>query len=181
MTRPQPERRPFLTDHERTRHDAGFAVNDVERPDNPADSRVLPDRRTPSWRTFVFGYFFSRRREHRRGPEQDNVFIDWHHPWLFFLAIGIMLLSTLDAFLTLQLLSKGATEINPVMAAMLEHGHIAFAASKMLLTGLGIMVLVFLSRLRLFNFLRTGLLLTLFFSFYACLVCYQGLLLMRVH
>ncbi|HEX2138164.1 MAG TPA: DUF5658 family protein [Woeseiaceae bacterium] len=153
----------------------------MERNDELSDSRVLPDRRTPSWRTFVFGYFLSRRREHRRGSERDNVFIDWHHPWLFFLATGIMLLSTVDAFLTLQLLNQGAIEINPIMAAMLERGHVAFAVSKMLLTGLGIMVLVFLSRLRLFNFLRTGLLLTLFFICYACLVCYQVLLLTRVY
>jgi Domain of unknown function (DUF5658) len=153
-------------------------VNDVEPSEDLGDSRVGPDRRSVTWRTFVFGYFLSRRREHRRRSERDNVFIDWHHPWLFFLATGIMLLSTVDAFFTLQLLDRGAIEVNPFMALMLEYGHIVFAASKMLLTGLGILVLVFLARLRLFNFLRTGLLLTLFFSFYACLVCYQAVLLM---
>ncbi len=151
---------------------------DVEDTNDMSNSRVLPDRRTPSWRTFVYGYALSRRREHRRVSERDGVFIDWHHPWLFFLATGIMLLSTVDAFMTLQLLDKGAVEINPVMAVMLGHGNIAFAASKMLLTGAGILVLVFLARLRLFNVLRTGLLLTLFFSGYTCLVCYQGLMLM---
>lgn len=160
------------------RTDAGTAVNDVEQTENLAESRVVPDRRSVTWRTFVFGYFLSRRREHRRRSERDNVFIDWHHPWLFFLATGIMLLSTVDAFLTLQLLDRGAIEVNPFMALMLEYGHLEFAGAKMLLTGLGILVLVFLARLRLFNFLRTGLLLTLFFSFYACLVCYQAVLLM---
>lgn len=153
----------------------------MEDMDDLSNSRVLPDRRTPSWRTFVFGYALSRRREHRRSSEFDSVFIDWHHPWLFFLATGIMLLSTVDAFMTLRLLDKGAVEINPVMAVMLDHGHIAFAVSKMLLTGLGILVLVFLARLRLFNFLRTGLLLTLFFSGYTCLVCYQVLMLMSAY
>ncbi|HET6629617.1 MAG TPA: DUF5658 family protein, partial [Woeseiaceae bacterium] len=152
-------------------------MNDSERADEIGESRVLPDRRAFTWRTFVFGYFLSRRREHRRTSERDSVFIDWHHPWLFFLGTGIMLLSTVDAFLTLQLLSKGAIEINPIMDLMLDHSHIAFAVTKMLLTGLGILVLVFLARLRLFNFMRTGLLLTLFFSFYACLVCYQAILL----
>jgi hypothetical protein len=160
---------------------AGTAVNDVEQGDDLGESRVVPDRRAVSWKTFVFGYFRSRRREHRRHSERDSVFLDWHHPWLFFLATGIMLLSTVDAFMTLQLLDKGAVEINPVMALMLEQSHIAFAASKMLLTGLGILVLVFLARLRLFNFMRTGLLLTLFFSFYACLVCYQAILLMGAY
>ncbi|HEX7075179.1 MAG TPA: DUF5658 family protein [Hyphomicrobiaceae bacterium] len=143
-----------------------------------SDTRVLPDRRRFTWRTVVFGYLRSRRRRHRRDSERDAPFIDWHHPWLFFLAVGIMLLSTLDAFLTLRLLERGAIEVNPVMAAMLGHGHFTFAASKMALTGLGIMTLVFLSRLRVFNLMRTGVLLTLFFSCYACLACYQLLMLL---
>lgn len=143
-----------------------------------SDTRVVPDRRRFSWRTVVFGYLLSRRRQHRRDAERDAPFIDWHHPWLFFLAVGIMLLSTFDAFMTLRLLERGAIEVNPIMAAMLGHGHFAFAASKMALTGLGIMTLVFLSRLRVFNLMRTGVLLTLFFSFYACLACYQFLMLL---
>ncbi len=161
--------------------DAGKTVNDAESTRDQGDSRVLADRRTPSWRTFVFGYCLSRRRRHRRSSEHDAAFIDWHHPWLFFLATGIMLLSTVDAFMTLRLLNAGAIEINPVMAHMLEHGHIAFTVSKMLLTGLGLLVLVFLARQRIFNFMRAGRLLTLFFSFYACLVCYQALMLMRAY
>lgn len=144
-----------------------------------SESRVLPDRRRFSWRTVVFGYLLSRRRRHRRVAEHDAVFIDWHHPWLFFMATGTMLLSTLDAFLTLRLLDRGAIEVNPVMAMMLGHGPLVFAASKMLLTGFGILTLVFLSRLRVFNLVRTGVLLTFFFSFYACLVCYEFLLLLR--
>ncbi len=160
--------------------DAASAVTDAKRRE-PGESRMLPDRRVLSWRTFVFGYLRSRRLGHRRGTERDGVFSDRHHPWLFFLATGIMLLSTADAFLTLELLNKGAIEVNPVMALMLEHGDIAFAASKMLLTGAGILVLVFVARLRLFNLMRTGLFLTLFFSVYACLVCYQAVALMHAH
>lgn len=151
---------------------------EAENAGSLSETRVLPDRRRFTWRTVVFGYLRSRRRRHRRDAERDAVFIDWHHPWLFFLAVGIMLLSTLDAFLTLRLLERGAIEVNPIMAAMLGHGHFAFAASKMVLTGLGIMTLVFLSRLRVFNLMRTGVLLTLFFSFYACLACYQFLMLL---
>lgn len=150
----------------------------MESADTLSEGRELPDRREFSWRTVLFGYLRSRRRRHRRSSEGDAVFTDWHHPWLFFLATGIMLLSALDAFLTLQLLDRGAIEVNPVMATMLRHGHFAFAVSKMLLTALGILTLVFLSRLRLFNFMRVGLLLTLFFSFYACLACYQFLLIL---
>lgn len=90
-----------------------------------------------------------------------------------------MILSTLDAFFTLQLLNRGAIEVNPAMALALEYGSGFFAGSKMLLTGTGILALVYMSRCRMFNRLRTGLILTTFFSMYACLVCYQLVLLMR--
>ena len=135
------------------------------------------ERRDFGWKTVVFGFLRSRRRDERRINDANALYSDWHHPWLFFLATGTMLLSTLDAFLTLQLISRGAVEINPVMAAVMGHGTFAFAAVKMLLTGAGILVLVFLSRSRLFNRFRTGLALTVFFSLYCCLVCYEFVLL----
>jgi hypothetical protein len=144
-----------------------------------AKNRDLSDRRAFGWRTVIFGFLRSRRREHRRSAEDEPVFIDWHHPWLFFLAVGTMLLSCLDAFFTLRLLDRGAIEVNPVMAIAINHGTVAFTVSKMLLTGFGILMLVFLSRSRLFNRVRTGLLLTLFFSVYACVICYQFVLLLE--
>lgn len=154
-------------------------MSNPEQGEAVLNSRETTDRRDFNWRTVVFGFIRSRRRSFRRRTEADAVFIDWHHPWLFFLATGIMLLSSLDAFFTLQLLDRGAIEANPVMAAALGHSNVLFAISKMLLTGFGILVLVFLSRSRLFNYIRTGLLLTLFFSCYACLVCYQFLLMIH--
>jgi hypothetical protein len=154
-------------------------MNDAERMELAAETRDIADRRALSWRTAFFGFLRSRRREHRRSTEDAPVFIDWHHPWLFFLAVGTMLLSCLDAFLTLRLLELGAIEVNPVMALALGYGAAVFTTSKMLLTGLGILMLVFLSRSRLFNRVRTGLFLTLFFSAYACLVCYQFVQLLR--
>lgn len=88
-----------------------------------------------------------------------------------------MILSCLDAFMTLQLLQRGAVEINPIMAAAIGHSVFAFAATKVALTGFGILVLVFLSRARFMDRIRTGIMLTVFFSFYACLVCYEFVLL----
>jgi hypothetical protein len=139
----------------------------------------MPDRRLFSWRTVAYGYMRSRRHAHRRSSESAPVFIDRHHPWLFFLATGTMLMSSIDAYFTLKLLDRGAVELNPVMALAMEYGTGSFVASKMLLTALGILMLVVLSRCRLFNCVRTGLVLTTFFSIYACLVCYQFTLLMR--
>lgn len=139
--------------------------------------REALDRRSFTWRTVVFGFLRSRRRNHRRVQDGEAVFSDWHHPWLFFLAVGVMILSSLDAFFTLQLLANGATEINPVMAAMIGEGTEAFAVSKMLLTGFSVLILVFLARAQMFNRFRTGLVLTGAFAMYSCLVCYEIVLL----
>ena len=137
------------------------------------ERRAAADRRLFSWRTIMFGFARSRRHNHRRDEDAEIHFLDWHHPWLFFLAVGTMLLSCVDAFMTLQLLELGMYEANPFMAAMLEQSTSTFAATKMAITGTGILILVFLAKARFLNRFRTGLFLTMFFSFYACLVCYE--------
>ena len=115
----------------------------------------------------------------RRADESDALFLDWHHPWLFFLSVGTMLMSCVDAFMTLQLLERGMVEANPVMAAILGQGTRAFAASKMLMTGVGVLTLVFLAKARFLNRLRAGVFLTVFFSLYACLICYEFVFLLN--
>ena len=144
-----------------------------------SDNRAT-DRRSLSWRTAFFGFARSRRRSLRREKDADELFLDWHHPWLFFLAVGIMIMSCIDAFMTLQLLQHGMTEVNPVMAAILEQGTAAFAAVKVTMTGTSILILVFLAKIRFLNRIRVGLFLTMFFSFYACLICYEFVALLRV-
>jgi len=144
---------------------------------SPAENRVRLDRRRFGWRTVLYGFLRSRRRSVRRTTDAEPMFTDWHHPWLFFLATATMLLSSLDAFFTLQLLERGASEINPFMASAIGTSTQTFAATKMLLTGFGILSIVFLARSRLFNRMRTGLVLTGFFSIYCCLVCYEFVLL----
>lgn len=144
------------------------------------ERRAPADRRLFTWRTVLYGFFRSRRHGHRRTQDAEVIFLDWHHPWLFFLSIGTMLLSCADAFLTLELLQRGMIEANPFMAAMLEQGIETFAISKMALTGSAILVLVYLAKSHFLNRFRTGLFLTVFFSCYACLVCYELVHLFRV-
>ena len=145
-----------------------------------ADRRLLADRRDFSWRTVYYGFVRSRRHGLRRDEDEEVLFLDWHHPWLFFLAVGTMILSCADAFMTLQLLERGMIEANPVMAAVLGQGTTTFAVSKMLMTGTSILILVFLAKARFLNRIRVGLLLTSFFTAYACLICYEFVHLMRL-
>lgn len=144
------------------------------------DRRLLADRRDFSWRTVYYGFIRSRRHGLRRDEDAEILFLDWHHPWLFFLAVGTMLLSCADAFMTLQLLERGMIEANPVMAAVLGQSTTTFAVSKMLMTGTSILILVFLAKARFMNRIRVGLLLTSFFTAYACLICYEFVHLMRL-
>jgi len=137
------------------------------------ESRSKAERRRVSWRTVVYGFVLSRRHAHRRLEDNEVIFLDWHHPWLFFLATGTMLLSCADAFLTLQLLDRGMIEANPIMNAVMSQGTMMFTSIKLVMTAIGIFVLVFLAKARFLNRLRTGLFLTIFFTFYACLVCYE--------
>jgi hypothetical protein len=138
-----------------------------------SNQRAKTDRRETSWRTVFFGFIRSRRHTHRRLVDDDVVFLDWHHPWLFFLATGTMLLSCADAFLTLQLIDHGMYEANPAMQAVMSQSTMLFTSTKLAMTAFGILVLVFLAKTRFMNRIRTGLILTIFFSFYACLVCYE--------
>ena len=87
-----------------------------------SEQRSTGERRSFSWRTVAYGFTLSRRHAHRRVVDEEVIFLDWHHPWLFFLATGTMLLSCADAFLTLQLLELGMVEANPVMNAIMAQG-----------------------------------------------------------
>ena len=149
-----------------------------EETEDRIDKRTDSERRNFSWQTVFFGYLRSRRRDTRRAGELEPLFTDYHHPWLFFLATSIMLLSCFDAFFTLQLLDRGAIEINPIMAAVIGESALAFSVTKMLLTSFGVLALVFLARSMFMNRIRTGLILTFFFSCYAVLVCYEFVFLM---
>ena len=144
------------------------------------DRRYTTERRELSWKTMFFGYTRSRRVAIRRYGETGVVFNDWYHPWLFLLSLGIMLLSCLDAFFTLQLINLGMIEANPLMAAAMRQGTSTFVISKLSITGLAILILVFFSRVNFFNILRTGILLTTFFCLYCCLICYEFVSLMSL-
>lgn len=73
-------------------------------------------------------------------------------PKVFSKIIFILLLSILDAYFTLYLLSHGAAEINPVMAFFIQFGKGTFFGAKYLLTSISVIVLLLPDRLGLFGF-----------------------------
>ena len=152
---------------------AGIVTGGAANDNNATDSRELGDRRQMSWRTVAWGFFRSRRRAFRRGDEARAVYSDWHHPWIFFLGVSIMLMSVTDAFLTLQLIGAGAVEVNPVMRELIEQDTTLFVSIKLAMTALGLFVLVYASRFRMFGKLRVGIIITTFFCAYLTLIAYE--------
>src|SRR5690606_29166498 len=117
------------------------------------DRRRGPDRRRVRLRSFVQGALTPRRRGNRRHDEAEQL-VDWHEPHLLLLALLILLLSVADAFMTLRLIMGGAVEANPFMNYLLVEAPRWFAAVKMGLTGMGVIVLVAIARATVFRVIK---------------------------
>jgi hypothetical protein len=68
------------------------------------------------------------------------------------------------------LLQGGADEVNPVMAVLIYRSVAMFAALKMGMTGLGVVLMVFLARYRFMRLLRVE------WALYGVLMAYVGLI-----
>jgi len=137
------------------------------------------DRRRTTLRTFFRSGITPRRRGGRRAGEH-HLPIDWHEPYLLVLALAILLLNVLDAFLTITLLTAGAREANPLIALVLDQYPKLFALTKMGLTGGGVLVLVAMARARVFNVMRAGSLLHAVLAGYVTLIAYEWWLLRAI-
>ena len=81
--------------------------------------------------------FRGRRRGGRRGDEQDFSYVDQPGAWILAGFAALVGLSLLDAWYTLDLLKRGATEANPVMKAALDVSDQAFVLIKTVITVAG--------------------------------------------
>ena len=106
-----------------------------------------------------FKYFLvNGRREYSRRKEDSAraYFFDRYNQRIFAAITAILMLSIVDALLTLELIEKGSSELNPVMAYFLEHGPLPFIIAKYILTSFGVIVLlicknVFLKRINMYT------------------------------
>jgi len=142
----------------------------------PGCSRLGERRKRTLW-ALVYGSVRPRRRAVRRAGEQRFARLDWHHSNLLYLAIGILLLSAMDAALTLNLLALGGSEVNAVMDYFIDLDHYCFAAVKMTLTGLGVVLLVSHANWRLFGVLPVSGILGIVALGYLALIGYEIMLL----
>jgi hypothetical protein len=138
------------------------------------ERRDRADRRRRVWWSVCYGSFNPRRRSPPRRLDDSRFHsLDWHAAHLLAVAIAILLLSVVDAFLTLALLQGGAAEVNPIMAVLIYRSVGMFAALKMAMTSAGIVLMVFLARYRFMRLVRVEWVLYGVLIAYASLISYE--------
>jgi hypothetical protein len=85
----------------------------------------------------------------------------------------IVLLSSIDAALTLTLISHGAYEVNPLMAPIVGGSALAFTVIKVGLTAGGVILLTLVARMRAFGKIPVSFFLYAVLAGYGTLVVYE--------
>jgi hypothetical protein len=139
-----------------------------------ADRRDRVERRRRLWWSLWYGSFKPRRRSPaRRLSDLRFTATDWHASHLLAVAVGILLLSVCDAFLTVALLQVGAQELNPVMAAVVYRSVTVFTSLKMAMTGISVLFMVSLAHYRFLRIVRVQVVLYVVLIAYASLIGYE--------
>lgn len=137
------------------------------------ERRQSTERRGFSMATLIYGSVYGRRRSPRRGHDQDGYYTDWYESWLFYTTLGILLLSSADAALTLKLLQLGGVELNPFMAVLIDTDVRLFIITKMAVTGISLIFLVMHVHFRLLRLLKVSHVLQAILFGYLLLIAYE--------
>jgi hypothetical protein len=144
------------------------------------ERRNRPDRRRRVWWSVLYGSFRPRRRRPPRRVDDSRFHsLDWHGAHLLAVSIGILILNVADAFLTLTLLSGGAIEVNPFMAALVSRNVAVFAGLKTAMTGISVVLMVVLARYRFMRVVRVEMALYGVLLAYVLLIGYEFWILQR--
>lgn len=137
------------------------------------DRRHQAERRKRTMTAYWRGARNPRRRDGRRANDRFYPIIDWHSSRVFALIMLILTLCVADGVLTVILISQGAIEANPIMALFVPHELGWFAAVKLTLTAVGMMVLAVVSRMRVFRGIPGELFLYPVLAAYIVLIIYE--------
>lgn len=110
-----------------------------------------------------------RRISARGKPE----YADRYAGNLVLCAIGILILSALDAFLTLNILANGGEELNWFMAVLIEESAGKFVALKLALTSMALILLIVHHNVRLIRRVRVRHIKYLTLAAYSTLIGYE--------
>ena len=141
------------------------------------ERRAGIDRRDYSLSTLKMCTVAPRRMQGRRSADRKYAVLDRFDSGIVTLAILLMILSIMDSVFTLTLLSRGGSEVNPVMNALLHHSVWAFTGVKMLLTAVPAIILVATGNLLFMARFRARSILSALVGCYLGLIAYELILL----
>ena len=145
------------------------------------ERRSGQDRRKKRFNLFRRPFSSRRRRSLRRQEDLRGFYLlDYYSPKIFYVVTLILMLSVVDALLTLWLIGSGAEELNPVMAYFLGIGPSVFMMVKYLITSTSVVIVVvlnytFIQRIRL----QLGDLLNYFAGCFIAVVVWELVLIVR--
>lgn len=145
--------------------DGAMEATAAERRDDP--------RRRFTMKTFLGALFKQRRRQIRRDEDLINNYIDWYGPWPFLASFLIIMLSFMDALLTMILLNNGAIELNVLMDWLINKDVQTFAIAKMAVTGVAIVVLVMHFNFRIYRIIAVRYVMYALVPVYMLLIAHE--------
>ena len=135
-----------------------------------------------------FRRLWGKRHQLRRASDRATLYggrvaghyVDRYENTLWLPIIATLFLSSLDAFLTLELLKRGAIEANRIMDFLIRKDIALFVTTKFALTSLGLIFLVTHYTFHLWGSFRVLHLLYGVFSIYVLLIAYEILLITHI-
>jgi len=121
------------------------------------DKRSGTDRRSHDVPEIKSLFIYGRRKKFRRQDDKYKIsYFDQYSSAIFVAIVLILLLSIIDALLTLFLIDHGASEINPIMAYFLKFGPFTFMSVKYFLTCYSVIILlifnnIFLRKIKIYT------------------------------
>ena len=135
------------------------------------------DRRTgmPFFCQYQLGIKSGQRVADRRNDNKRSgpAYVDRYSWRVVFCVIGIMILSAMDAFFTLNILAKGGEELNIFMAVLIEDNISKFVGIKLALTALALLLLTIHHNVKLIACFRVRHLQYMVLTGYATLIGYE--------
>lgn len=149
---------------------------------NSIDNRYCERRSAmPFFSVYQLGIKIGKRVNHRRSAKGKPAYVDIYSGHLVLCIVGIMLLSTLDAIFTLNILANGGEELNIFMAVLIEDNITKFIAFKLALTALALLLLTIHHNAVIAWNLRVYHLSYLILAGYSILIAYEIKLLSIIH
>lgn len=144
-----------------------------------SERRSGRDRRERPTSPFTWSSLRGSRRTARRAEDREkHRFVDVYSPAFLLVIVVILSLCVLDALFTMELIGRGAQELNPVMAFFLQFGHLPFLLVKYFLTASGLMTLLILKNCTVWGgWISVKLVLLTIPFLYVILIAYEVFLL----